>query len=252
MDTLKLNHDTNIVPLVSIIIVVFKAAKELEPLLQSIIPFLSSEVELVVIDGGSPDGTLEILKSHSSQINYWVSEPDYGIYDAMMKGIRQAHGTFFLHLNAGDQLLKLPLDELRQAKDERIDIASFRVQLSSGKVFRPSAGRLLHYRNTLHHQGTFYRRGAFPGYDLNYRIFADFDVNQKMVFGGNKVKRYDLVVTFHSLCGISNTGDINELFRIVKKHRGFLAVFISYFLFRIFGLRDRIQIIGRTLFRRLS
>ena len=79
-----------IVPLVSIVIVVFRDCDEVAKIVGSILPFKTEELEIVVIDGGSKDGTVELLESFGKSIDYWLSEPDSGIYDAMNKGVRAA------------------------------------------------------------------------------------------------------------------------------------------------------------------
>ena len=81
--------------LISIIIATYNAEKTLQRCLDSIIPQLSDQVELIIIDGGSIDKTSEIVKSNSQYITYYLSEKDDGIYDAWNKGINKANGTGF-------------------------------------------------------------------------------------------------------------------------------------------------------------
>ena len=64
----------------------------------------SADLEYIIIDGGSTDGSAELIKEYSDRIYYWVSEPDSGIYNAMNKGIRKASGEYLLFLNSGDAL----------------------------------------------------------------------------------------------------------------------------------------------------
>src|ERR1700761_1705639 len=136
--------------LISVITVVYNSRPELISLLQSVASHKSQDVELIVIDGGSTDGTLELLQSQDSNIDYWLSEPDRGIYDAMNKGISKARGYFLLHLNAGDQLLSLPIGDLEIARSQDIDIAAFQVLLDGKRKFHPSGGIRLRFNNTLH------------------------------------------------------------------------------------------------------
>jgi glycosyltransferase involved in cell wall biosynthesis len=83
-------------PLLSIITVVFRARRDLPDLIDSVLRVKDETTEFIVIDGGSDDGTRELLCQYGSAIDYWVSEPDKGIYDAMNKGIAAAQGTFML------------------------------------------------------------------------------------------------------------------------------------------------------------
>ena len=89
-------------PLVSIITVVFNGEKTLEETIRSIVLQDYDYIEYIIIDGGSTDGTLDIIRRHDSQIDYWVSEHDTGIYDAMNKGIALASGEYIGMLNADD------------------------------------------------------------------------------------------------------------------------------------------------------
>jgi len=89
-------------PLVSVITVVFNGAATLEHALRSVAQQTYGNVEHIIIDGGSTDATLDILRQYDGSIDYWVSEKDAGIYDAMNKGIALARGDFIGMLNADD------------------------------------------------------------------------------------------------------------------------------------------------------
>jgi len=89
-------------PLISIITVVRNGAKTIEQTIKSILGQNYSKIEYIVIDGGSTDGTLDIIKKYDDRISFWVSEPDRGIYDAMNKGIALATGDLVALLNSDD------------------------------------------------------------------------------------------------------------------------------------------------------
>ena len=89
--------------LISIVTVVWNAKDLIERTILSVLGQTYDEVEFIVIDGGSTDGTLDVVRRYDTKIDYWTSEPDKGIYDAMNKGIDRAGGEWVLFLNAGDE-----------------------------------------------------------------------------------------------------------------------------------------------------
>lgn len=207
-------------PLVSVIVVVFRDARELEQIIESVERFRGPDLELVIIDGGSDDGSLELMESRQSDIDFYLSEPDRGLYEAMNKGIAHARGEFVLHINAGDRLLLAPFDALRGAAPEVAAVA-FRVQDEPCVIAIPEYGDPLKRRCTLHHQGTFYRRSLHLGYDESLRVVADFDHNQRMMLAGLKVELRDELVAFHGEGGLSSGRlMLAEHFSTVKKNFG--------------------------------
>ena len=231
-------------PLVSIITVSYNAREELRAVVGSVLALEDREVELIVVDGGSSDGTVAYLEAHDAEIDFWVSEPDRGIYDAMNKAIAHASGTYLLHLNAGDRLLQVPHEELRRGLADGIDILAFRVDLGRKRCFRPSFGYGLVFQNTLHHQGTFFRRVTFPGYHDRYRIFADFDANQRMALAGARARIYSKVVAHHAPDGVSNQNTPKaaaEFFQVIARNYGRKALPVAWVLCKWRGLRTRLE-----------
>jgi len=230
----------------SILVVIFNARPRLPELLESIFRQKADDVELVVIDGGSHDGTLEYLCTHEDQIDYWLSEPDRGIYDAMNKAVARATGTFLLHLNIGDALVEIPREELERTRNTNVVLLSFPVELSTKRTFRPSYGIGLRFSNTLHHQGTFYRRSIFPVYDIALKVFADFDVNQRLALSGAQEFIGQRVVAYHETDGVSAQRSVEKIaeFRsIVRKNYGRGALAIACILGKWRGLRAKVSIV---------
>lgn len=89
----------------SIVTINYNNSTGLKKTVESVVNQYCSELEFIVIDGGSQDGSKDIIELHQSKINYWVSEKDKGIYHAMNKGIRASSGEYILFLNSGDVLL---------------------------------------------------------------------------------------------------------------------------------------------------
>lgn len=89
-------------PVISVITVVYNGLSLIEKTIRSIVSQTYPNIEYIVIDGGSTDGTVEILKLYEDRISYWISEPDRGIYDAMNKGLAAATSDYVWFMNAGD------------------------------------------------------------------------------------------------------------------------------------------------------
>lgn len=98
---------------ISIITVSYNAAKTIEQTIQSVVNQTYDNIEYIIIDGGSTDGTVDIIKKYEDKIAYWVSEPDKGIYDAMNKGILKASGEYIYFLGADDWLYNESVMERR-------------------------------------------------------------------------------------------------------------------------------------------
>ncbi len=251
---LALRQQCSVRPLVSVIIVVFNARHEIEPLLKSIFALKDDCIEIVVIDGSSDDGTLELLQQYGEKIDYWLSTPDDGIYDAMNRGLRISSGEYVLHLNAGDRLRLIPHDALRQSLIDQIDVLCCCVLVDGRDTFRPRVGLRMKIENTWHHQGTFYRRVRHLLYDKDYKVYEDFDLNQRMLNGGRSVRIVDSIVAEHLSGGISVTGRdayIAETYRSVHKNSGLLYVPLAFIWLKLGGIR-KIRKLLRNFFSSAS
>jgi glycosyltransferase involved in cell wall biosynthesis len=228
-------------PLLSIISVVYRDCAALEPLMESVFAHANDDTEIIVIDGGSSDGTLDRLQRWNDKIDYWLSEKDTGIYDAMNKGIFAATGEYILHLNAGDSLIWIPTAHLMQCKLGQVDVACFDVLIDRKTVYHPRAGLILRIDNSWHHQGTFYRRVCHPGYDTRYQVFGDFDANQRLYKRGCAVRVFSGIVSGFSTGGASSTASRKEVYRIIRKNYGLIYLPIAWVRFRLNALRRVIE-----------
>jgi glycosyltransferase involved in cell wall biosynthesis len=209
-------------PLATIITVVRNGGTAIEQTIQSVVRHQCDEMEYIVVDGNSTDATLACIKSYESAIDYWISEPDKGIYDAIEKGMKASKGLYCLVINLGDLLLELPLKELRDLKNAEGDVGMFIVQMSNGKVHESKIDYRTKFANTLHHQGCFYRREIALKYNFQaYPHFADFDLNQKLLIAKQKFVRYHRTISYFSVDGVSSLAiHRNEYYRVVRDNFG--------------------------------
>ena len=109
-------------PTISIITVAYNASNTIETTILSVVNQTYPNIEYIIIDGGSTDGTIDIIKKYESKITKWISEPDKGIYDAMNKGINLARGEWINFMNCGDSFyenntLQVISDTIINSKD---------------------------------------------------------------------------------------------------------------------------------------
>ena len=194
----------------------------LQKTIDSIISQTFKDFEWIVIDGGSTDGSKELIEKYSDYITYWVSEPDKGIYNAMNKGIKVAKGEYLQFLNSGDYLFnEMSLEESFKYCDGS--------DIMTGLVFRNSSFRLLrNYQSnivrqltldTLSHQGTFINRRLFDNYMYreDYNIVSDWIAwIEWLLFKNCSFQQIDVNVAIQDMTGISNT---QSKMLIEERHR---------------------------------
>ena len=221
-------------PLISIITVVFNGHEHIEQTIHSVISQTYDNLEYIIIDGGSTDGTLDIIRRYDHAVDYWVSEPDKGLYDAMNKGWSVARdSSFLLFLGAGDEILELPLEI---PKFRNCDVIFGKVDLGEGKFFNSKADIRLRLGNTLHHQALLINKSlsSEPPFNTKYKIYADFDFNQRLLKQGVKFIHSSNFVSYAMPGGASKQLLINESVSIVMKNFGvfWAMVAILYYLYQ--------------------
>ncbi len=175
---------------VSIITVCFNSAETIEETIRSVMSQDYRDIEYIIVDGGSSDGTLDILKKYSKKIHKLISEPDSGIYDAMNKGIGLATGEILGFLNSGDVYLSQTIIEqiVKSIKAQNADCCYGDLQYVAKNDLQKILRRWKSqpYSDGLFEKGwhpphpTFYaKKYVFDEYgcfDLNYKISADYEL----------------------------------------------------------------------------
>ena len=189
---------------VTVVTAVLNDAGHIEQTILSVISQTDIEIEYIIVDGGSKDGTLELIGKYKDKISLLISEPDRGVYDAMNKGIKYSTGDFVYFINSGDILLnpsilsKIKLEELK----ERNAIIYGNVVVAYGNIEalekpRPFFNSKMKFKGIgICHQSMF-----FPGklirnekYDLSYNIAADYDLAYRLCRKGTVFLYKDITI----------------------------------------------------------
>lgn len=198
----------------TIITINYNNAKELRHTIESVINQTYKDMEYIVVDGGSTDESVEIIKEYAENIDFWLSEQDNGVYNAMNKGLRHARGQYVNFMNSGDSFYSTHvLEEIDQQMGDADILFGNVCDSVSGKLYGGiKAGSEVTFltlkKEILCHQATFYRREIFERhpYDESLRLIADWKVNvQAIIFDNCKVKVVDTIVANYDLTGMSST-----------------------------------------------
>ncbi|KAA6327459.1 PGL/p-HBAD biosynthesis glycosyltransferase [termite gut metagenome] len=245
-----MNH--SLFPKFSIITVTYNARKVLENTIQSVISQTYCNIEYIIIDGASKDGTLSLIEKYRSYIHTLVNEPDGGLYEAMNKGITYTTGDYLCFLNAGDSFYGN--DTLQQVVHS-ISAAGCLPDVLYGETVlvdkkrnflrmrRLSAPEDLTWKSfkqgmLVCHQAFFAKRSLVEPYDLRYRFSADFDWCIRIMKKSQHLYNTHLTLIDYSDEGITTRNrktSLKERFHVMKTHYGLMSTVIHHigFVFRL-------------------
>lgn len=195
----------------TIITINYNNKEGLAKTIQSVLSQTYNDCQFIIIDGGSTDGSVDIIKKYADHIDYWVSEPDRGRYPAMNKGIKQAIGDYLNFMNSGDTFHSPTVleDIAKMNLSEDIITGGFFDQEKGIKhIIKPQEVTLLTMlKNTFNHQATFIKRHLFDKrlYDETYVIQSDAKYNfESIIFDNCSVRIIDYIVANYDFNGISS------------------------------------------------
>lgn len=241
-------------PKVSVIIATYNCESDIEKTIRSFNDQTYRDKELIIIDAGSTDGTVEIIKKHKKDINYWISEPDKGISDAFNKSVKAAKGDYIYFIGAGDYFwsndsIKRMMTGVDKEKDILVCGRINRVTENGKKVLYTSSISfkkwMLLYKMGLPHQALFTNKKYFDNYGLfdeNCRYAMDYELLLRAYKEFPRVVIKDVVVTAWRAGGIgTNKIDsiLNEYHRIRLKNR-IASVFVLNLIYLLSKLRYKI------------
>ena len=210
----------------SIITVNFNNFHGLEKTLKSIICQSTNDFEWIVIDGGSTDGSKDLLERNNESISFWVSEPDHGIYEAMNKGIKAAKGEYLQFLNSGDSLADKDIIQKFCQRDNTEDVIygnAIIVDNNDNEVKRFKAPELVRFsyffEHTLNHQATFFSKRCFENYLYNEenRIASDIELFMHLMYHHFSFKKWDEFIVRYDNTGLSTQKSKDEFGAIINR-----------------------------------
>jgi glycosyltransferase involved in cell wall biosynthesis len=229
-------------PTLSVITVVYNNVKDIERTMLSVLNQTFSDLEYIVIDGGSKDGTLDVLHRYESRLKHLISEPDQGIYDAMNKGISLAEGKYVLFMNSGDEIYgkETVAEVFESASSADIyygETEMYNEQWQSLGQRRHHAPEVFSWRSfrlgmSISHQAIYIKKSLIEPFDLKYKYSADIDWILKAAKKASNIVNTRMYVAKYLVGGISkekHLESLKERFMILSRHYGILPNIINHF-----------------------
>ncbi|MNY08085.1 Hyaluronan synthase [compost metagenome] len=246
----------NKTPLLSIITVVFNGVKYIEETIESVISQkeFSRNIEYIIIDGGSTDGTLNVIETYRDKIHVFISEPDKGIYDAMNKGLMHARGRFVGFINSDDFYMQNALDKVILL----INRVSDNISVIYGNMYMIDANskEILQHRKpvlwklnidmNLSHPATFIRRTTHMNYkySLKYKISSDYDCLLRMKKSGIEFIKLNETISSMRDAGVSATQNavaLKESREIKKYYNGYIINSLASIYLKLVEIKKLIK-----------
>ena len=195
--------------LISIITVSYNAVSTIEKTILSVINQTYDNIEYIIIDGGSTDGTIEIIKKYEHNISYWISEPDKGIYDAMNKGIKLAKGDWINFMNAGDTFYNNKIINEIFSYHCKGDILYGNVYYEQNGykiIKKATTPQLSNINLSFCHQSSFVKSSIIKKNPFNtiYKLSADYAMFMSLLSEGFKFIYVDICIAKYDRNGISS------------------------------------------------
>lgn len=228
-------------PKLTVITIVYNNVKDIERTMLSILNQTYSNIEYIVIDGASNDGTLEVIKKYEHRIAKLISEKDKGIYDAMNKGLALATGDYVLFMNSGDEIYELETVEKIFATAPNADIYYGETEMYDENW--NSLGRRRHqapehftwesfkYGMSISHQAIYIKRSLTEPYNLQYKYSADIDWIIKIAKKASSIVNTHLYVAKYLVGGMSkkkHRESLKERFQIFNHYYGLVSNIINH------------------------
>lgn len=228
-------------PKLSIITIVYNNVADIERTALSVLNQTYTNIEYIVIDGASTDGTSNIIQKHKDGISQFISEKDKGIYDAMNKGLKIATGDYVLFMNSGDELFakdtvkqvfaSQPDADIYYGETEIINNLGQNMGQRRHKAPETFTWRGFNLGMSISHQAIYIKRSLIEPYDETYQLSADIDWIIRAAKKAKNIVNTHQYVAKYLFGGISkkkHKQSLIERFHIMRKHYGLLPTVFNH------------------------
>lgn len=212
------------IPLITVVTVCYNCVKVIERTILSVINQTCSNIEYIVVDGGSTDGTIDIIRKYEDKITKWISEPDGGVYFGMNKGIAMAHGVWINFMNAGDMFASNDVLEkcfYQQYYDDNVALLCGDTICSFPWANYLRIGKNKDESINFCHQSVFTRTYLLKQhpYDTSYRIIADNVWYEELLANNYLIKYIPIrIAVYEGYEGISARNAVNFYKEVSRKN----------------------------------
>jgi glycosyltransferase involved in cell wall biosynthesis len=225
--------------LVSVVTVVFNGESYLEQTIQSVLNQTYENIEYIIVDGGSTDGTLDIVKKYDDQIDYWISEPDKGIYDAMNKGLSLVNGELIGIINADDwyqpDTIATVIEYTNKEPAAGVYYGMLRIWKDEELYFiQGNTVRQLE-KTMIAHPTCFVKKNCYLNYgmfDTLYPIAGDYELMFRFLKNDVQFVFIEKILTNFRTGGVCNTVYKKREFEKLKLLRSYRRIGPVYFLYK--------------------
>jgi len=230
-------------PKLSVITIVYNNVRDIERTMLSVLGQTYTNIEYIIVDGLSKDGTLQVINKYQDRISKLISEKDNGIYDAMNKGLAVATGDYVIFMNSGDEFYAadtvtnvfataddadIYYGETEMIDDNGQSLGQRRHQAPAAFTWRD-----FKYGMSISHQAIYIRRTLTEPYDNRYRLSADIDWIIRGAKKARKIVNVNQYVAKYLVGGMSkkkHRQSLRERFNIMKRYYGLIPTVLNHFV----------------------